>query len=554
MGQTARKAAVAALVVVGVVVLALALWKLKLVIALLFAGFIISAAMRPGIEAMHARGIPRAVGLTLHYVVFAGLLALALWLAVPRALDQVTAAVDNLPQTRREIGNEAQQSSGIKQEILQSLQRHLKEVPSGGKVFETVRTVGMTAFEIAIGIFFMFAVAGYWIFERDRAMKVVTELLPRPKRKVVRDTWLLIDLKLGAYVRGMALIVLIVATTLSLLFWAIGLPYWLLIGCFAGLVEIVPVIGPIAAGALAIGVGLTQSVHLAVLALIVVVGVRLAQDYLVNPRVMGSAVGMSPLVVIFSASAVVFLFGGFAVLLSVPLAAVVVTLVDVVVRNKNPAEEETPTVLFPAKEAEHSSDPWAESESALSRHLRDHPDVERALLESPHDELNGADLFLRASVLEERYGDAAAVEAFALADERLYNNEVRDARDAMLARVVEHAAAGDGTVADVAPDAGALLRELRRVGRELIATHVFFRDDDEPNLAAARELGLDRLATRGSALAAFSASGWSVTVELELERDVRADPTPVSELVPGVSIDGLPVVPASVTWCALVAR
>ena len=162
----------------------------------------------------------------------------------------------------------------------------------------------------------------------------------------------MIDLKLGAYVRGMALIVLIVATTLSLLFWAIGLPYWLLIGCFAGLVEIVPVIGPIAAGALAIGVGLTESVHLAVLALIVVVGVRLAQDYLVNPRVMGSAVGMSPLVVLFSASAVVFLFGGFAVLLSVPLAAVVVTLVDVVVRNKNPAEEETPTVLFAAKEAE----------------------------------------------------------------------------------------------------------------------------------------------------------------------------------------------------------
>ncbi len=352
MGHTARKAAVAALVVVGVVVLTLALWKLKLVIALLFAGFIISAAMRPGIEGMHRRGIPRSVGLTLHYVVFAGLIALALWLAVPRALDQVTTAIDNLPQTRRQIGNEAQQSSGIKQEILQSLQRRLKEVPSGGSVFSTVRTVGMTAFEIAIGIFFMFAVAGYWIFEREHAMRVVTELLPRPKRKVVRDTWLLIDLKLGAYVRGMALIVLIVATTLSLLFWAIGLPYWLLIGCFAGLVEIIPVIGPIAAGALAIGVGLTESPHLALLALVVVIGVRLTQDYLVNPRVMGSAVGMSPLVVLFSASAVVFLFGGFAVLLSVPLAAVVVTLVDVVVRNKNPAEEETPTVLFPAKEAE----------------------------------------------------------------------------------------------------------------------------------------------------------------------------------------------------------
>jgi predicted PurR-regulated permease PerM len=216
VGQTARKAAVAALVVVGVIVLALALWKLKLVIALLFAGFIISAAMRPGIEALQRRGIPRALGLTVHYVVFAGLLALALWFAVPRALDQVTAAVSNLPQTRRELGAEAQQSTGIKQEILQSLQRRLKEVPSGGRVFSTAKTVGMTAFEVMIGLFFMFAVAGYWIFERERAMKVVTELLPRPRRKVVRDTWLLIDLKLGAYVRGMALIVLIVATTLSL--------------------------------------------------------------------------------------------------------------------------------------------------------------------------------------------------------------------------------------------------------------------------------------------------------------------------------------------------
>lgn len=353
MGETARKAFVTTLVAVGVIVLALALWKLRLVVALLFAGFIVAAAMRPGIEALHRHRVPRAAGLALHYVVFAGVIALTLWFAVPRALNQVTVAIENLPETRHAIGVEAKQSSGIKQEILQSLQRRLKEVPSGKTLFTTLKTIGMTAFEVGVGIFFVFAVAGYWIFEREKAMNVVTELLPRRKRKVVRDTWLLIDLKLGAYVRGVALIVLIVATTLSLLFWAIGLPYWLLVGCFAGFVEIVPVVGPLAAAALAVGVGLTESVHLAALALIVVVSVRLTQDYLVNPRVMGSAVGMSPLVVLFSASAVVFLFGGFSLLLAVPLAAVLVTLVDVIVRNKNPADEETPTVLFPAaKEAD----------------------------------------------------------------------------------------------------------------------------------------------------------------------------------------------------------
>ena len=353
MGETARRAFIATIVTVSVIVLALALWKLRLEIALVFAGFIVAAAMRPGIESLNRRGVPRTAGLLLHYVVFAGLLAAALWFAVPRALTEVTGAIENLPKTRQAIGVEAKQSSGIKQEVLLGLQRRLQELPSGRSLFSTLKTIGLTAFEIGIGIFFVFAVAGYWIFERDRAMEIVTDLLPRSNRKVVRDTWLLIDLKLGAYVRGVAIMVLLVATTLSLLFWAIGLPYWLLMGCFAGLVEIVPVIGPLAAAVLAVGVGLTESVHLAALALAVVVSVRLTQDYLVNPRVMGSAVGMSPLVVLFSASAVVLLFGGFAVLLAVPIAAVLVTLVDVVVRDKDPAEEEAPTVLFPsAKEAD----------------------------------------------------------------------------------------------------------------------------------------------------------------------------------------------------------
>src|SRR5205823_2702571 len=111
------------------------------------------------------------------------------------------------------------------------------------------------AFEVVIGFFFTLAAAAYWIFERDKAIDLVCSLLPRPRRKLVRDTWNLIDLKLGAFVRGQALLIALVGTALSLLFWAVGEPYWLLVGSFAGLVEIIPVIGPLTAGALAIGVG-----------------------------------------------------------------------------------------------------------------------------------------------------------------------------------------------------------------------------------------------------------------------------------------------------------
>ena len=80
--------------------------------------------------------------------------------------------------------------------------------------------------------------------------------------------------------------------------------------------------------------------------------VRLLEDYIVIPRVLGEAVGLSPLLVLFSVTAVAVLFGEFAVLLAIPIAAVVATLVDVIVRGKDPTEEEVPAVIFSAKEGE----------------------------------------------------------------------------------------------------------------------------------------------------------------------------------------------------------
>jgi predicted PurR-regulated permease PerM len=353
MQETARRAFVWAVVVVAVVAGALALWKLKLVIALVFLGFVIAAAMRPTVDGLGRKGVPRPLGVALHYAGVAALLGLLLWLAVPRAINQIGEAVGTVPTSQRELKQEAKHSTGIKHEILVGAQKRLKKLPSAGSLFHGAVTVGFKAFEVLIGIFFVLATAAYWIFERERAMRLVLAAVPKKHRRTVRDTWNLIDLKLGAYVRGVLLLVLLVATVLSLCFWAIGLPFWLLIGVFAGVVEIVPVIGPLAAGAVAVAVGLTVSWKLALAAGLVVLVVRELEDYIVIPRVMGRAVGLSPLLVLVSVSAVGLLFGGFYVLLSTPFVALVATLVDVILRDKDPAEEEVPAVLFPAaKESE----------------------------------------------------------------------------------------------------------------------------------------------------------------------------------------------------------
>ncbi|HEX5800722.1 MAG TPA: AI-2E family transporter [Gaiellaceae bacterium] len=352
MASTAKRAAVATLVVGGVVVVALALWKIRILVALLFLAFIVAAAMRPGVERLARHRVPRGVGIGLHYIALFAFITGVLWLAVPRATDQVSRAVESLPSTPEELEAEANASSGWRRDVLEGLQGRLEELPSANELVDPALEAGLIGVEIAVGIFFVLASAAYWIFERDRAVNLVTSLIPRPQRKKVRDTWDLIDLKLGAYVRGQALLIVAVGTVLSLAFWAIGLPYWLLVGAFAGIVEIVPVIGPLLAGAVAVGIGLTVSWQLGLAAGLIVLVVRLLEDYIVIPRVLGDAVGLSPLLVLFSITSTALLFGEFAVLLAIPIAAVLATLVDVIVRGKDPADEDVPAVIFSARDTE----------------------------------------------------------------------------------------------------------------------------------------------------------------------------------------------------------
>jgi predicted PurR-regulated permease PerM len=347
LGETARRAATVTLVVLAIVIVALALWKIRIVIALLFLGFVIASAMRPSVEWLHRRAhVPRSVGVIVHYLGFLAAVGLFLYLVVPVAITQVDHAIGHVPTSQAELHRAATHSHGIRHDILSALDKRLRQLPSGASLLHPAITVTKTLFEILIGILFMFAVGAYWIFDRDGTIALVQSMVPRRHRRVTRDTWVLIDKKLGAFVRGQFLLVLIVATLLSFAFWLDGLPYWLLIGSGAGVVELVPIVGPLAAGAVAVGAGLTVSWAVALGAGIAVLVLRQLEDYVIAPRVMGHTVGLPPLVVLVSVVAIGYLLGPVWVLLAIPIAAIAATLVDVVIHDRDPAQEDAPAVLF----------------------------------------------------------------------------------------------------------------------------------------------------------------------------------------------------------------
>ena len=322
------KATAAALAVVA---LAFGLWQVRSVLILLLLALTLAAAIRPGVEWLRRHRVPQSIAILLHFVVVGVAVGLFLWLAVPPAIHQIGHAL-----TPDAV---AGAPAGTKHRVLIWLQHHLQQLPSGTELLHPVATYGQKAGTAVVAIFFTLAATWYCVSEHEAIVRLLTALAPEARRDQAREACLAIDRRLGAYTRLRFVMVFAVGAALSGGFYVIGLNYWLLVGAFVGLIEIVPMIGPIFGSLLVLAVGLPQSLHIALLSLLWLVIVREFQNYVVNPHI-GQTVGLSPLVTLLSVSIVGVLFGGLAVILAVPFTSAVATIVDVLVLGHEPPAEQ----------------------------------------------------------------------------------------------------------------------------------------------------------------------------------------------------------------------
>jgi uncharacterized protein YbaR (Trm112 family) len=116
-------------------------------------------------------------------------------------------------------------------------------------------------------------------------------------------------------------------------------------------------------------------------------------------------------------------------------------------------------------------DLWEQMDSQLTQHLREHPEIERQLMDAPLETLTPADQFFRALVLDERGEYAQAKAASDLAMSGLYTPEYLSCSDNQVNFVIERLAASDGPIVDLASGRGHLVEEMaRRLSRPIVAT------------------------------------------------------------------------------------
>lgn len=161
--------------------------------------------------------------------------------------------------------------------------------------------------------------AFYLLRDRRRIASGLTLLLPvhcrargvRAAREMKRET--------AAYLRGQLLLSLAVGAMTGCALLLLGVPGWLMLGLLMGVMELVPYIGPVIAGAPAVLMALQGGWGRALLTLAVLLVIQETEGTVLSPRLVGSATSLHPLAVLLLVSAGGMIGGTWGMVLVIPL-------------------------------------------------------------------------------------------------------------------------------------------------------------------------------------------------------------------------------------------
>lgn len=328
------------LILVFIVLGYITLKYVAVVMAPLIAAFAIAYLLQPVLEAMVARGVSRALAAGSLLVGFLGLVVFGVAAAVPLLATQVGHFIQNLPEFIDTINQRAYSSLGIS--LPADWTSYLKGEEFRGmvggaagplRVFAAAALGSVVGFMSVLGEMLLIPVfAFYFLADWKGVVDKIHSLIPPRRRGQVRDLVGQIDSVVSGWVRGQAIVTMILAVLYAIAFSIIHMPLAVAIGLVVGALTVIPFVGTIVGAALAVTIALAgapegEGVSMAIQVGAIIGVLHLLEAAFLTPKIVGHRVGLSESAALFAVLAGGKLLGFVGVVLAVPLAATVGVLV-----------------------------------------------------------------------------------------------------------------------------------------------------------------------------------------------------------------------------------
>ncbi len=290
-------------------------------LALLLLAIVLAEALAPFVDWL-ARRLPRPLAIGVVYLAVLLIFALIGWIVVPGLLAQAQAIVDAAPtmiaDARRWIDRFGFVSSDQIQRLLLARVGQL-----GGQLVSLPITFFSSAFEIIVVIF----LSVYWLIAAPATERFALSLCPAAQREACGDVLRGMGRSMGGYIRGTVLNAVIIGGLAYIGYRVIGLQYPLVLALVAGMLEVVPVLGPILAGGLTTLLALTDSFQKATIVLVFWIALEQLEGHVVTPNVMRSQTDVPQLLVLLGLLIGGSIGGILGALVAIPLAGALHVLV-----------------------------------------------------------------------------------------------------------------------------------------------------------------------------------------------------------------------------------
>jgi len=312
------------------------IYRFYQVIFIVFIAILMGTVIRPVITWLNKRGIPRVAGF-----IFISILLLVLFigfmlLLFPMVMDQGSTIVAEVPgyyqNLRLWLANTGNpmivglgdflpaappkialiQQTG--QQVLASAEQAMGYVTSGARFIFILLAVLLLAF--------------HWTLDGPQIIQSWLLLLPLDQRSSMDEMISAMENKVGSFLAGQGILCLSIGIMALIAYLIIGLPNALILALIAGVMEVVPMIGPFLGAIPAAFIALSISPSKLVWVILAMVIIQQLENNLLVPRVMRKAVGVNPFVSLLAIFTFSSFFGIIGALVAIPIAAIIQILLD----------------------------------------------------------------------------------------------------------------------------------------------------------------------------------------------------------------------------------
>ncbi|MBO9609712.1 MAG: AI-2E family transporter [Paenibacillaceae bacterium] len=305
---------------------------LRAILAPFLLAMMLSYVLHPIASALQRRKMPRSVAVLLIYAVFLTGTAVVVVNVIPMFNAQLNELNEHMPQLTMKaeslmstLNDNDYMPASVRSGINHSLAKLESSISAAvsGYLSRIGNLINMLFVAFIIPFLAFYMLKDYQIFQR-----LALALIPKRHREGTVELVADMDTALGNYIRGQFLVCAIVGVLAYVGYWAIGMPYPLLLAGVVAVFNVIPYVGPFFGAAPAVVMAASVSWKMVLYVMLINTAIQVLEGNIISPQVVGRTLHMHPLTIIFALLVGGELAGIVGMILAVPVFAVMKVLVQ----------------------------------------------------------------------------------------------------------------------------------------------------------------------------------------------------------------------------------